>query len=235
MQTTAQLNSNSLARWAGGSLLATIVIGIIGAMTVAKGIDINLSADVIGTAENMLGAETQLHAKAYLGLLTFALNAVAVVGMYVLLRAYGQLLAGWSLFISLAGAGLALLGSVFAMNAAQLAGNEAFTTLTDADGRKLLAGVQAISDYTSFHLGLIISTTGMAGFFALFYRSGLIPKLIAGWGVFASLFVVIAIVARDFIPALGTNAITVSFMVSNLIAMLALGAYLVIKGVRKTS
>ena len=56
-----------------------------------------------------------------------------------------------------------------------------------------------------FILGLVLSSLSKAGFAWLFWRSGLIPKLIAGWGLFAFLFVASAIVARDFIPIYGPH------------------------------
>jgi len=232
MQASENMNPQSLARLVGLSLLASVGIGIVAAMFVVQGIDINLSADIIATAENMLEAEQRLRAKAYIGLLSFALSVLIFAGLFYLLRGSGPLLAGWSLLTGIGAAVLTLLGSMFAMNAAHLAGNAAYTTLTDEGGRLLLAGLQASSDYTSFHLALVLSSAAMAGFFWLFWRSGQIPRLIAGFGVFASLFVATTIVARDFIPALGANAVTLSFMLCNLVAILSLGLYLAIRGVR---
>jgi len=232
MQMTETLNHQAIARSSGLALLATIVFGILTAIFIAEGIDINMSADVTATAENMLGAETRLRAKAYIGLFMFALQAIVSVGFYLLLRKSGPLLALWALFVGFAASTLVLLGAVFNMNAAQIADNMAYTTLTDESGRLLLTSLQATSDYTSFHLGLILSSISNAGFFYLFLKSGLIPKIIAGWGVFASLFVAVTIVARDFIPALGANGLTMAFMLSNLIAILSTGLYLVIQGIR---
>lgn len=232
MQTVENFNPQSVARTTGWTLIASIVLGIAGAVFIAEGIDVNMTADIAGTAENMLEAETRLRAKAYLGLLAFSLEALISVGFYLLLRKFGPLLAGWSLFVNLAAASLMLLGAVFAMNAAHIGSNEAFTALTDQGGRLMLSGLQATSDYTSFHLALVLGTAGNAGVFYLFLKSGLIPKLIAGWGVFASLFVVVTIVARDFIPVLGHGGLTAAFMISNLLALIAVGLYLGVKGVR---
>lgn len=224
-----QPNPQTLARITGFALLASIVVGILSSVFIAKGIDINLSADVLATAENMLEAEGRLRAKAYMGILMLCIQAVMIVGLYLLLRNTGQLLAGASLFIGVVAAVLSLLGSVFAMNAAEFASNAAYNL---SDDQLMLASLQATSDYTSFHLGLVISSLSMAGFFYLFLRSKLIPKPIAGWGVFASLFVATSIVLRDFIPAIGHNVVTAAFMLSNLIALILLGAYLAFKGVR---
>lgn len=230
--TPAQASPQSLAHIVGWSLLGTILIGILSALFVVQGIDINLSADVVATAQNMLEAETQLRAKAYIGLATFGLGMVMSVGLFLLLKRSGLLLAGWSLLVSLTSAILSLLGAVFALNAAEIAGDVAYAQLANENQRLLLTGLQATSDYTSFHLGLILSSASMAGFYYLFLKSGLLPKILAGWGLFASLFVVTAIVARDFIPIVGHSAVTMSFMASNLIALVATGLYLVIKGVR---
>lgn len=232
MQAVENLNTQGVARTVGWALLASIGFGVLGAIFVFQGIDINMSADVAGTAENMLEAELRVRAKAYIGAFMFGVEALISIGLYLLLRNAGPLLAGWSLLVSLASSVLILLGAMFAMNVAQIAGNEAYNTVTDEAGRLALTSLQVTSDYTSFHLGLILSSAANAGFFYLFLKSGLIPKIIGAWGLFASLFVVTMIVGRDFIPALGHNGLTAAFMVSNLIALISLGLYLGIRGVR---
>ncbi len=225
-------NPQSLARIIGLSFLGTLLIGIISAFIVGEGIDINLSADVVATAQNMLEAEADLRAKAYIALATFALGVVFNAGLFLLLRSSGPLLAIWSLVVGMAASLLSLMGAVFALNAAHIAGNAAYIELATDSQRLLLTGLQATSDYTSFHLGLVLSSIAMAGFFFLFWSSGLIPRVISGWGIFASLFVASMIVSRDFIPMLGHFYVTASFMASNLIALVATALYLCIKGVR---
>ena len=125
-----------------------------------------------------------------------------------------------------------MLGAVFLMNSAEIAGRPAYTVLADNADRLLLNGLQATSNYTSFHLSLVLSSAALAGFFWLFLKSGRLPKLIAGWGLFASLFVAITIVLRDFIPALGHITITMAFMLSNLIALFSTSIYLAVVGLK---
>jgi hypothetical protein len=232
MQSMESLNPQRLGRWVGWSMLAALVIGFSAAFTIAKGIDINLSADVKATAQNMLEAELRLRAKAYIAALTFALDGFVSIGLFMLLRKSGQLLAAWCLLVSITAAIFSLLGAIFALNAAEIAGDPAYQNITNETQRLMLAGLQATSNYTSFHLGLVLSSFAMAGFFLLFLKSALIPRLIAGWGLFAALFVGVTIVARDFIPLLGDGAITAAFMISNLVAIIATGIYLSIYGVR---
>ena len=232
MQSMESLNPQTLGRWVGWSMVATLVIGFSSAFLIADGIDINLSADVKATAQNMLEAELRLRAKAYIAALTFALDGLVGIGLFLLLRRSGQLLSAWCLLVSIAAAILSLLGAIFALNAAEIAGDPAYQNIANETQRLMLAGLQATSDYTSFHLGLVLSSFAMAGFFFLFLKSALIPRLIAGWGLFASLFVGVTIVARDFIPILGQEAVTAAFMISNLVGIIATSIYLSIYGVR---
>ena len=226
--------TKNLSHYIGWSLIASIVVGILASMTISSGIDINLSADIAKTAENMLQAQQRLNARAYVALLSFMLQAFISVGFYLVLRAQGQALATWALAIGISASLLSLTGAVSAMNVALLAENTAFETLTSEAQRLMLAGMQVTSDYTSFHLSLVLGSVANAAVFYLFLKSKLIPKLISAWGLFASLFVAFTIVGRDFIPVLASNTITVVFMLSNLIALLALGLYLGVKGIRKS-
>jgi hypothetical protein len=223
-----------LARRIGLVWLATLLIGILAAVLLGKGIDINLSADVEAVAAAMLDAEIRLRALAYLALLIFALDLLVSLGLFLLLRSAGSLLAAWSLAARIMAGVLSVLGAVFLMNSAEIASRPAYATLADSADRLLLNGLQATSNYTSFHLSIVLSSAALGGFFWLFLKSGQIPKLIAGWGLFASLFVASTIVLRDFIPALGHMTFTMAFMLSNMIALFSTSIYMATRGVRAT-
>ncbi len=231
MQNSNVIQIQRLSQYVGWSLIATIIIGIIAATTISSGIDVNLSADITKTAENMLNAENQLRAKAYVALLIFMLELFFAVGLYFVLRDTGPVLAMWGMLLAISASVISVLGAVYAMNAAMIAGNSAFEVIGSSE-QLLLSRMQVTSDYTSFHLSIVLGSIAKAAFFSLFLKSKAIPTLISGWGVFASLFVAIAIVSRDFIPILGHFSVTSAFMLSNLIALVALGLYLSIKGVR---
>ncbi|MDJ0748017.1 MAG: DUF4386 domain-containing protein [Woeseiaceae bacterium] len=226
------VESVALARRVGLAWLATLLVGIVSTVLLGQGIDINLSADVEAVAVAMLDAEKRLRALAYVALLMLALDLLVSLGLFLVLRSSGPLLAAWSLVARIVAGLLSVLGAVFMMNSAEIASRPAYTVLADHADRLLLNGLQATSNYTSFHLSIVLSSAALAGFFWLFLKSGRIPRLIAGWGLFASLFVACTIVLRDFIPALGHIAITMAFMLSNLIALFSTSLYLTIKGVR---
>jgi hypothetical protein len=234
MHDLEMIESVALARRTGLAWLATLLVGIMATVLLGQGIDINLSADVEAVAVAMLEAETRLRALAYVALLIFALDLLVSLGLFLLLRSAGPLLAAWSLAARIMAGLLSVLGAVFLMNSAEIASRPAYTVLADSADRLLINGLQATSSYTSFHLSLVLSAAALAGFFWLFLKSGQIPKLIAVWGLFASLFVASTIVLRDFIPAMGHVTITVAFMLSNLIALFSTSIYMAAKGVRAT-
>ena len=226
--TNAIEDHRRIARATGGALLATIAIGIAASLLVTGGININLNAD----ADNMMSAGSRVYAKAYIAAGLALVDLFAAVGLYLLLRNSGSLLALWCLVAALAAAGLDLAGALDTLQIANLLGSERLAAVAPGvELRALLVGL-VTSDYTAFHLRLVISAAAKAGFFWLFVRSRLVPLPIAWWGVAASLYVVVAIVGRDFIDALGHGAVTMSFILGNLVAHLALGLYLAIKGVR---
>ncbi|GGZ97918.1 hypothetical protein GCM10008090_02800 [Arenicella chitinivorans] len=224
-------NSQQLSHQIGWSLILLIVLGIASALFITPGIDVNLSADIAGTAENMLTAELRLHAAAYLSVLQILLEMFIAIGFFLLLRDHGLVLASWSLVLAIITGVIALLGAVYALNSALIAGNSAFDSIASGNQRSLLISLQVTSDYTSFHLGLVLGSISKAGVFWLFLRSRLIPKLLAAWGVFASLFVVLALIGRDFLPVLGHATVTGAFMACNLVAVVALGLVLGVRGV----
>lgn len=225
-------DAGPLARRVGLAWLATLLVGGVGTGLLGQGIDINLSADVEAVAAAMLDAEARLRALAWVTLLVFALDLLVSVGLFRLLQSAGPLLAAWSLAARITAGLLSALGAVFLMNSAEIAGRPAYTVLADSADRLLLNGLQATSNYTSFHLSLVLSSAALAGFFWLFLKSGRIPGLIAGWGLFASLFVAAAIVLRDFIPVVGHLSVTMAFMLSNAIALFSTSIYLAARGVR---
>jgi len=227
-----KMESVVLARRVGVAWLSTLLIGIMAAILLGEGIDINLSADVEAVATAMLNAETRLRALAYVALLLLALDLLVSLGLFLLLKSAGPLLAAWSLVARITAGLLSVLGAVFLMNSAEIASRPAYAVLADSADRLLLNSLQATSNYTSFHLSLVLSSAALAGFFWLFLKSGQIPRLIAAWGLFASLFVASTIVLRDFVPVLGHITVTMTFMLSNLIALFSTSIYLAAKGVR---
>lgn len=223
-------NENAIARLTGFAMMATIVIGIINATVVSPGIDINLSADVTATAQEMLRSAPRLKARGWLLMALFGLEVLGLVGFYLLLNKFGPLLSAWALIIGGVAAAFALTASVNAFAASEIA-DGALPGTTGLDH----AAMEAVANYSSFHLALVISSVSNVVFYGLFLKSRLIPAPIAVLGLGASLFVALAIVGRDFVAILGAGSVTTAFMASNLLAIVATAVYLVLRGVRTES
>lgn len=220
-----------VARLTGTAILLVIALGIASAILVSGDININLNVDASQIIDNMSAAGARLYGKAWITVGLGLVDLLIAGGLFLLLRDHGRLLALWSLVVALAGGVFVLQVGLENLKIAVLLNSEGMAAASPEALRALGVGFLT-GDYAAFHLGLVVNTLAKAGFFVLFIRSRTIPPLISWWGLFASLFVATAIVGRDFIPALGHAAITTSFLVSNLVAHLALGIYLAVRGLR---
>ncbi|MEL7022188.1 MAG: DUF4386 family protein [Pseudomonadota bacterium] len=220
------------ARLSGLALLGTVVLGIVTTSFVTPDIDVNLNPDFATIANNMIPEERALRAKSYLAGLVFLLEALFALGLYQIFRRDGSTLAALSLVGLLAAAFGTLFGGFAALTAAEWVSADAFIDPVIAPDRLLLLTALVSAEYTVFHLGLVLGSLGKAGFLYLLLTRGLMHPLIAGWGLFASLLAAFVIVTRDFVPALANNVVSITFMSCHLVALVAVGFYLAIHGVR---
>lgn len=218
----------STSRWTGAALLAGVVLGIVNAMSVSPGIDINLSGDFRATAEAMLQSPGRLKARGWMLMAIFACQSASLSGFYLLTRERSPFSALWALLAGLVAATFSLSASVNAFAAAKLASG-----VLAPDSAPAHAVMETVTNHSSFHLALVLSSLAGAVFYGVFLRFLLLPPLLAGFGLFASLFVAAIIVGRDFVAALGQDVFTAAIMGTNLIAIVATGFYLILKGVQE--
>ena len=89
---------------------------------------------------------------AYAALLVFALDLLVSIGLFLLLRSAGPLLAAWSLAGRITAGLLSVLGAVFLMNSAEIASRPAYSTLAD-NADRLLEAHDARGDETDHQHG----------------------------------------------------------------------------------
>lgn len=212
------------ARPTGIALLLTILIGIASSVLIGSELNINLTGDPARTSAAMATAGDALYAKAWLSALVGALELFAFVGLYLIVREHQRLIAGWGLAMGVLGVALASLGALATLNAAYVFDRPG---LLPAPARETVLVQTLVTDYVAFHYALVLNAAAKLAIFWLLLKSRLVPAMIAGWGVFATLFVISMLVGRQFIDALGDNAISMAFILGNLVAHLALGVYLV--------
>lgn len=231
MVETQRMHGKQVARLTGAALLGLIGLGVLAGILVSGDININMSLDAARIIDNMATAEGRVYGKAWIAAGSGLVSLLIAVGLYTQLRGHGPVVALWSLLVAATGTIFALQSGLETLKIATVLSSDSMAAVPAEALRSLQVAFLA-GDYAAFHLSLVINSVAMAGFFWLFIRSRAIPAPIALWGLFASCFVTFTIVARDFIPVLGHSAITISFILSNLIAQLALGLYLLVRGVR---
>ncbi|MFN2100440.1 DUF4386 family protein [Altererythrobacter sp. MF3-039] len=220
----------TVGRWTGLAILASLLIGIINAMIVSAGIDVNLSGDIGGTAAAMSDAGQRLEGRGWILMILFLLEVVAIAGLYLMVRDTRRLAATSALLLGAGAALIGLVGALSAFNIAALLANGG-----EASRISTLIAREVAADYSSFHLSLVIASIAKACIYWIFVLNRRLPRLISGFGLFASGLVAVAIVARDFIPFLGSDAVTTAFMASNFVAIVATGLYMAIRGVAPSS
>jgi uncharacterized protein DUF4386 len=168
-----------------------------------------------------------------IGLLSGLFGTVATVllavGLYVTVRPVDPNLALTALLFRIVEVATGSFNAISAFATVQLylAANHSNTL----DANQLAALVDLTSSTSGTYVAAIFFCVGSTIFFYLFLRSGYIPKILAGWGVFASvlyLFVfavsLIAPQAAGILTAIGTIPI--------LIAEVSTGLWLLFRGIR---
>lgn len=224
--------AHGVARATGAALLLIIVFGIIGSVFVADGININLNPDTRETLDQMRTAVDRVYGRVHITTAIAILELLVAAGLYLLVRDHAPLVGLLSLLTSVLAVTMSLVAIAGTLAIANTLASDSLGNTLNATQLEPILAAFTITEYSAFHLGVVLNATGKAGFFWLLARFRLIASPIAWWGFAASVYVVSMMVGRDFIDALGSGAITLSFMLGNLIALLALGVYLSLRGVR---
>lgn len=227
--------ANRVARATGAALLLIIAIGITASVFVADGININLNPDTQETLAAMRANLDGVYGRVHITTALTVLEVLVAAGLYRLVRERAPLVGLLSLLTSLLAAVMSLVAIASSLAIANTLASDSLGNTLDAAQLEPVLATFTITEYSAFHIGVVLNATGKAGFFWLLARARLIAAPIAWWGFAASLYIVAIMVGRDFIDALGSGAITVSFMLGNLVALVTLGAYLCFRGVRASS
>ncbi|HYF63467.1 MAG TPA: DUF4386 domain-containing protein [Herpetosiphonaceae bacterium] len=217
---------NTAARLAGVMYLFTMVTAIASSVVRSRLI---VSDDSDATAAKILASEGLFRLSIAGDLLTFACIAVLALGLYLALRTVSKPLALLGLFWRLAEATLMFalpLGSLFALRL--LSGAQSGLEAGQARGLALAA----LNAYGSaFEACMILLGLGSIVFNYLFYVSGAIPRVLAGWGVASSIFLVVCVFAILLLPGQAALLRQIIY-VPGFLGEVSLGLWLAVKGVR---
>jgi hypothetical protein len=217
------------AKLAGLLYLVAMATGLFAEFYVRFPSRLIVSGDAIKTAANILANERLYRIGIANNILTFAIDVVLIWALYVLLRPVNRNLALLAVFFRIVETTLACAAIVQSYVAMQL--------ISEADHLKVFDPAQmqifSVMHYTyalTFTVVAIFLGLGSAIFNYLLLKSRYIPNVLAVWGIFSSLLLLLSQFAIVVFPGLENKILPACFG-PIVIDEIALGLWLLIKGV----
>jgi Domain of unknown function (DUF4386) len=207
--------------------LFTVVTALFGEAYVRGSLLVGESS--AATAKNLVDSNQLFRIGLATDLLTFAGVVVLVWSLYQLLKPVNRQLAVLAVFFRLVELGVHFGAVSFGVVALSLLGGGEYTRAFDTAELNGLVGFALRAQMAGLGLGFIPLGIGSAIFALLLLRSGLVPRLLAGWGVFASLL--LAAYAFGNVLSSRTSDFFYLGMLPMLVYEVSLGAWLLFKGV----
>jgi hypothetical protein len=220
------------ARVAGLTFLLAIAI------VVAANYGINFRLIVpdnaVDTARNMMAHETLFRLNIACNLIYVVNVVVLLAALYVILKPVNRHLALIATFCRLV---FALMWCVTALNtlgALRLLGNAAYLPVFNADQLQTLARLHLTSSYDAYYVGLPFWGLASTVCSYLWLKSGYIPRTLAAFGVISSAWCVMCAFAFIVFPHFDTTVNAYWFDSPMVIFEMALGFWLLLKGLGPT-
>ena len=190
-----------------------------------------VASDAAATAANILANETVFRMAGVIHLLTVATDAIMAVASYVVLRRVHKHLAILAAAWRVADAAILAVSVVFDSIALRFLASADSLTAVDEKQRQALARLFIGAGASGFQVGFVFLGLGSALFAWLWFRSGYVPRVIAAWGIFASMMLSAGTAVIMVFPRLGV--IGLSYMAPMFFYEVGLGLWLVLKGLRE--
>ena len=192
--TTPEAAQARAARIAGAMYLITMATGIFGESFVRGSLIV--WGDATQTAQNIIGSVRLFRISIATDLATFTGVVVLIWALYVLLRPVDRNLALLALLLRFAELAIHYAATLFSLVALALLSGADYLETFDASQLHSLAQLAISAQGTGISIGFILLGLGSAVFAYLLLMSRYVPRIWAGWGVFASLLFASS---RDFL------------------------------------
>jgi hypothetical protein len=217
------------ARLAGLLFLIAMATGLFAEFYLRFPSTLIVSGDALKTTNNIIAHERLFRIGIANNIVTFAIDVVLIWALYLLLKRVNRSLALLAVFFRLIETTLACFAIINSYVAMQFI-NDSPTKLFDLNQIQFLSLLHSIYALT-FVIVAVFLGLGSTLFNYLFYKSGYIPKILAGWGIFASLLLLTSQFAIIVFPAVENKIIPACY---GPIALdeIALGVWLLFKGAK---
>ena len=217
------------ARVAGFIYLAAMALGIFSQVFILGRIVV--PGDAAATANHIVASEGLFRLGIAVDVVTFASDVVIAWAFYELLKAVDAPLALLGAWLRVADAAILAVTTFAGLVTLKLLSGAQYLRSLDEAQLQSLARLFVSARGLGFDVGFVFLGLGSALLAFVLYKSRYVPRLLAGWGVFASLLLAagsLAVILRpDF-----AGAASMTYMVPMFFYEVPLGLWFLIRGVR---
>ena len=190
-------------------------------------------AETAATVPNILAHERLFRLGTASNLSAFALDGILITALYVVLAPVNRSVALLAAFWGLIETAILVVATLGDFDALRVLSGADYLRAFDADRLQALASLSMGAHGAAYHVGLVFSGLRSTVFCYLWYRSGFIPKILAGWGVFSSLLLAASSYAFIVFPELAKTVTVAVYGGPIFIFEATMGFWLLIKGLRQ--
>jgi hypothetical protein len=217
-----------VARLAGALYLVQMAAGVFAEVFVRGSLVVR--GDPAQTAQNIIDSERFFRLGIASDLVCYTAVLVATWALYVLLRSVDRNLAVLAVLLRLMELALHFNVTTQSLTALRLLSGADYLQVIDTTVLQSLAQLAIGVQGAGMNTGFVLLGLGSAVFAWLFFKSRYIPRILAGWGVFASLL--LSAYAFTVILFPRAAALQIVPMLPMGIYEVSLGLWLLLKGVR---
>ena len=215
-----------VARLAGALYLVQMAAGVFAEVFVRGSLVVR--GDPAQTAQNILESEGFFRLGIASDLVCYTAVLVATWALYVLLRTVDRNLAVLAVLLRLMELALHFNVTTQSLTALRLLSGADYLAAIEPAALQALAQLAISVQGAGMNTGFVLLGLGSAVFAYLFFKSGYIPRILAGWGVFSSLL--LSAYALTVIMYPKASALQIIPMLPMGIYEIGLGFWLLLKG-----
>ena len=216
------------ARVAGFIYLFAMALGIFSQVFVLGRMVV--PGDAAATANNILAFEGLFRLGIAVDVITFVSDVVIAWAFYELLKSVDKSLALLGAFLRIADGAILAVTTFSGLITLRLLSGVDYLRVFDARQLQSLARLFVSARGLGFDVGFVFLGLGSTVFAYLLFKSGYVPRALAGWGIFASLALAIGSLVMILFPWFGAASMT--YMVPMFFYEVPLGLWFLVKGVR---
>ena len=186
--------------------------------------------DAVQTAQNIAKSQRLFRVGTVSDLITFAGDVILIWALYVVLKPVNRNVVLLAVFWRLAECAIFALITLNDFVTLQLLSGAHYLRVFDAQQLQALAYTFVGVHDAGYLIGLVFFGLGSTVFAYLWFQSRYIPRVLAAWGIFASLVVTIVTLAIMVFPRLAAVVIP-AYFAPIFIFEVTLGFWLLIKGI----